>query len=232
MPLFPIDLTYYDRTIEIVRKNESNGFPAYPEEDFLGLMKCGDCNFYYIKTKKNGQFLELDEVSSTYTWMGCHMIIPDYFHKVDIEVYTPDDKEKEPVITYLDVGEKMSKTYNGLFALALNQRITRRIKSHKIFELLDDGNNGCATSGHNEGQSNNLDQMFFKFRNHFFLPIILSNGVVIYYAFEKEKIIHDWIRDVAHEEVDYTIGVDAPIYYDNAFGIFITKDVRLIPKYE
>ena len=226
MPLFPIDLTYYDRTIEIVRKHESNGFPAYPEEEFLGLMKHGDTHFYYIKTRKNGQFLELDETSKTYTWMGCHMIIPDYFHKVDIEVHTP--KVGDPVITYLDVGEKMSRTYNGLFALAMNQRITERIKSHEIFELLKTGRTGCATSGHGEESSNNLDQMFFKFRNHFFLPIILSNGVVIYYAFEKEETIEEWIKQVAHEDMDFTIAVDAPIYYDNAFGIFITKDARLI----
>ena len=111
--------------------------------------------------------------------------------------------------------------------MAINQQMMGRIKSHSLDELLKEGDLGCSIPGNNEDESNNMDQMFFKFRAHYFTPIIMSHGGIVYYAFENETTIEDWITKAANEHIDYVIAVNSPIYYDNALGIYITKKAEL-----
>lgn len=80
----------------------------------------------------------------------------------------------------------------------------------------------------------------FKFRNHYFLPLILSNGSINFYAMESKNKLKKWIDDIYKFYQDLAnmkknpneniiaVGAFSPIIYDNIFGLYITKDARLV----
>ena len=82
-----------------------------------------------------------------------------------------------------------------------------------------------------EIEQSNLINSFFKFNNHFFLPMTLPNGNSFYYAFENENIIRYWIykeNQAAIENKNFAIAANSPIYSENILGIEICKDIRIV----
>ena len=76
-----------------------------------------------------------------------------------------------------------------------------------------------------------VNRVFFKFRNHYFIPMALSNGNTFYFAFENEKTLKYFIYKINYSlEENFDIAAYAPIYSENILGISICKDIRIVKK--
>lgn len=182
-------------------------------DDFLGLIDIDGHRLFYFKDAFK-QSLDEEQI---YNIVIGQLHIPGYFEKVNIEMAT----NGEPVITGTS-SMNAPKGYNGLFALAVNQFPT------EDFKVLSWGKFNCAYPGtYILPNGNNAHQFFFKFRHHYFTPILLSTGATVYYSFENEGIMKDWIRKL-NSDKKYAVAGDAPVYYENILGIFIIKDAKLI----
>ena len=124
-----------------------------------------------------------------YYFHGAHMIIPKYFSKVDVS-------EKGEVLN--KGNREIGIEINRFFALCMRDpsQFSEIWNGKKTF---DKGTYACAFGSNNiiarGGQNiiNNAHQLFFNFHNHYYTPIILSNGTVCYYAFEATETIADWV---------------------------------------
>lgn len=182
-------------------------------DDFLGLIGIDGHRLFYFKDASK-QALEEEQI---YNIVIGQLHIPGYFEKVNIEMAT----NGEPVIISTSP-LNAPKGYNGLFALAINQFPS------EDFSILSRGKFNCAfPSPYNLPNGNNAHQFFFKFRHHYFTPILLSTGATVYYSFENEEIMKDWIRKL-NSAKKYAVAGDAPVYYENILGIFVIKDAKLV----
>jgi len=65
----------------------------------------------------------------------------------------------------------------------------------------------------------------FKYDKHYFIHFPLSNWTSVYYATEKKQKAIDW--RVAQRTTN-RVAVNAPIQFENIFGIFFTKNANIV----
>ena len=92
---------------------------------------------------------------------------------------------------------------------------------------------GSSSSGNRSNgdwwKNSTIFSLFFKYQNHYFLPLTLSNGNTFYYAFENPEILKFWgYRYVKSNNSPFDIAGNGPIYYENILGISICKTVDLV----
>lgn len=215
MPVFPPDLKFPSAIKKPISCGPTTPLPPF---DFLVDIDCDGHRFKCIVN--NPPVLE----NCIYYFYGVHMIIPEFFSKVDVDHETGEIlNETNPPLDF---------EFNQLFAL--NMRGPHPDFPSDLwngFVTMDDGCHNCAVPAHNlirnkDGKVvSNIHQLFFKFHNHYYTPIILSNGIVVYYVFEAASTIKKLVKMFRIEE-DYIIAVNAPIEFSNTLRVPITRIIR------
>lgn len=198
------------------------GTPKNPPFNYLLDISCESHNF--ISFVNDDDYLQ-DEV---YYFMGVHLIIPKYLGKVRVAPLTGELLNDELI--------QSPKEINQNFAMGLrmpNEEDTPTVLSENI--LFDEGLDNCGIPPHSmvkrkgkDQLESNIHQFFFKFHNHFFVPIILSNGQTCYYIFENPDTIKTWVETLSSGE-EYAIAINRPIEYSNILRIGVTRLAKLIP---
>ncbi len=185
-----------------------------------------------------------------YYFFGVHLIIPKYFSKVVVQSKTGAvlDESLPPI------GIEINRWF-ALSLRDPDTGPVWGIWDNQI--LFDEGMDNCGVSAHSrvkvppedrpgkgcptaikekkdkgitiptEHYSSNIHQLFFKFHNHYYTPIVLSNGQTCYYIFEKKAIIKEWVTKFSAEE-EYILAINRPIEYSNVLRVPVTRDVEII----
>ena len=85
----------------------------------------------------------------------------------------------------------------------------------------------------------NRKQKTFKYRNHFFMPLVLTNQSICFYAFEQENTVIDWYQKIddfvtkklnnpaEHQQLQMQVAAEYPIIYDNILGMHLIRKASL-----
>ena len=199
--------------------------------DFLQEFTCEGHQFVTIIGDKD--FLK----RKVYYFSAAHIIIPKYFSKVIVHPKTGEVLDESAPALGIEI--------NALFAVSL-----RRPKPGERVHLLDtnalykrgDHNCGSPTASNIDNEvstsnnirivrrpKSNVHQLFFKFHNHYFTPIILSNGMICYHIFERKKKIKKWVKKL-NSKKEYEIAINGPIRIDNTLRVPIIRKAKLHKK--
>lgn len=189
-----------------------------------------------------------------YYFIGVHMVIPSYFAPVDVAPLTgivlneSNDPFGIEINQFFALRMRTVATptplWNGNIQFSLGPANCGEPGNNGEGGEDDGGSGGqgLASNGSfmfdddgeplsNQGQMpNNIHRLFFKFQDHYFTPILLSSGLVCYYAFEPKEEIENWVQKLTSGDI-YAAAIDHPIYLDNILRIPISKKVRLL-KYD
>lgn len=187
-----------------------------------------------------------------YYFLGVHMVIPRFFAPVDVDPDTGNILSES--------NDPFGIEINQYFALRMrNVNTNSPLWNGSIqFDLGpvncgEPGNNGGGSGGEggegglsgnvkfifddqgnalpDDGQMrNNIHLLFFKFQHHYFTPVVLSSGLVCYYAFEQKEVLAEWVQKLNSADT-YAAAIDHPVILDNILRVPITKKVTLL-KYD
>ena len=139
---------------------------------------------------------------------------------------------------------EMNKHYNGeLFAYNISENLVNKTRLGDQFPLEHSGQ-ACAQNLIGGVERRNQPQLLdcfdcyavvFKFNNHFFIPLRITDWKLAYFAFEQRQSLNSWVfctnylRLTKKEEArNYFVGIDSKLHFDNILGISYTKFARQI----
>ncbi|MEM1323572.1 MAG: hypothetical protein AAGG75_25140 [Bacteroidota bacterium] len=225
MSTFPLKMKYPQNSRETIKCGPTR-------DGFFSYLRNISCEGHEFLTFINDDDYLKDEV---YYFIGVHLIIPQFFSKVEVDPDTGD------VIN--DIDRPIDIEINQLFAMGLrspDMNLKNSLWDANI--TFDDGLDNCGKPVHSfipdrigtaaitntvQRRSSNIHQLFFKFHNHYFVPFVLSNGQICYYAFESKNIIRDWVS-IFKNEVELNLAINRPIEYNNMLRIPFSRDVAII----
>ncbi len=196
----------------------------------LQALDCGGTTLYYFESGNNQKVAFGKEYNFHYTFM----YIPKFFSPVMVEV----DRKKE-IIRKAMIGAKNKEAFAGpmIFCVNINSvepavagndacpatLNVRRFTPLGASNLEEDSN---ADDGFENGRN-----MLFHWNKHYFYPLMLANGTVIYYAFESltskdnfnGKLMY---KLMVERDARDSVEMNSPLYFDNILDIFITKNIN------
>ncbi|MCB0629056.1 MAG: hypothetical protein R2824_19775 [Saprospiraceae bacterium] len=210
----------------------------------------GQPYFYFDWIDDKGNKIDgLLDPKKPYTFTKILLTIPSFFQPIVVD-------ESGTVVEEVDTPkERLEKHFTAFFAVrfetlpvdkedgqarkkVMNDKSLHEgaiFKSYRDDIFLGQGPDLCATAcsnllGYSSGNKDKLNtrNLFFKFNHHYFFPIIFSNGMTCYYAFENKREINCILEKFTKSDHDVLIGGYSPPYYDNILGVMVVKHIRLI----
>lgn len=250
--IFPHNLYSIEKPVKVIPAN------SVPNQDitipnWLGALTVNEQHYYYFKwLDKNGLQKDplLENDTKNYTFLKVHMIIPYFFQPLVVDdVGTIQNSNASPKTQSID-------TINAYFALRISElevqkgadsQAMKKVTGENYHEgkiakrfggslFHGQGPDLCLTTAVNPlgyvatniKDKINIRNLFFKFNHHYFFPLIFSNGMSCYYAFEDEREIGCLVQHFMREDDEILVGGFSPPYYDNILGVMIIKHIRLI----